>query len=151
MKEPKDKRTKEHKEWKALQPEQLKETVGLGDVVEKITKATGIKKVVDAVAKKLDKDCGCDEKKEKWNKIPLFIKTKARRCFTDKHVLDYGFFIEQRKVNTWTLEDRRFLIDMFAHVFALQYNIKNFGGNCGGCAKTLKSMQEKLDKVCYEK
>ena len=49
MEEPKDKRTKEYKEWKALQievvdPIELTESVGLGDVVEKITKVTGVKK-----------------------------------------------------------------------------------------------------------
>ena len=37
---------------------------GLGDTIEKITKATGIKKVVD----KLPGDCGCDKRKETLNK-----------------------------------------------------------------------------------
>ena len=36
---------------------------GLGDTIEKITKATGIKKVVDL----LTDDCGCDKRKEKLN------------------------------------------------------------------------------------
>lgn len=42
---------------------------GLGDTVEKITKATGIKAVVDGVSKKLDKDCGCKKRKERLNKM----------------------------------------------------------------------------------
>lgn len=42
MKEPKDKRTKAWKEWK--QNFDKKNSIGLGDVVEKVTKATGIKK-----------------------------------------------------------------------------------------------------------
>ena len=65
-----DKRTKdyrEYKEWKATQVEEgykkLKKNVdsqskGLGDTVAKITKATGIDKVVEFVA---GEDCGCDE------------------------------------------------------------------------------------------
>ena len=40
---------------------------GFGDTVEKITKATGIKKVVDTVADALDADCGCDKRKKKLN------------------------------------------------------------------------------------
>ena len=42
---------------------------GLGDTIEKITKATGIKKVVDTVAKATGKDCGCNKRKEKLNKM----------------------------------------------------------------------------------
>ena len=39
---------------------------GLGDTVEKITKATGIKSAFDMFIKK---DCGCDKRKDKLNKI----------------------------------------------------------------------------------
>ena len=46
-----------------------KKSKGLGDSIEKITKATGIKKVVDKVAKVTGKDCGCNKRKEKLNKM----------------------------------------------------------------------------------
>ena len=36
---------------------------GLGDAIEKITKATGIKAVVDKIAEITDTDCGCDKRK----------------------------------------------------------------------------------------
>ncbi|QDP51097.1 MAG: hypothetical protein Unbinned3907contig1000_40 [Prokaryotic dsDNA virus sp.] len=39
---------------------------GLGDVVEKITEATGIKKAVKTV---FGDDCGCEERKEKLNNL----------------------------------------------------------------------------------
>ena len=42
---------------------------GLGDTIEKITKVTGIKKVVDTVAKATGKDCGCGKRKESMNKM----------------------------------------------------------------------------------
>ena len=42
---------------------------GLGDSIEKITKATGIKKVVDTVAKATGKDCGCGAIKNTLNKM----------------------------------------------------------------------------------
>ena len=40
---------------------------GLGDTIEKITTATGIKKVVEAVSKATGKDCGCAKRREKLN------------------------------------------------------------------------------------
>lgn len=40
---------------------------GLGDSIEKITTATGIKKVVDKIAG--EKDCGCGKRKNKLNKM----------------------------------------------------------------------------------
>ena len=42
---------------------------GLGDSIEKITKATGIKKVVDTVSKATGKDCGCKKRKETLNNL----------------------------------------------------------------------------------
>ena len=42
---------------------------GLGDTVEKFTKATGIKKAVDVVSKAMGKDCGCKGRKDKLNKM----------------------------------------------------------------------------------
>ena len=39
---------------------------GLGDTIAKVTKATGIDKVVKAVA---GDSCGCDERREKLNKL----------------------------------------------------------------------------------
>ena len=40
---------------------------GLGDTIEKFTRATGIKKVVDTVAKAAGKDCGCGARKNSLN------------------------------------------------------------------------------------
>ena len=46
-----------------------KKSKGLGDTIAKITKATGIKKVVDTVAKKTGKDCGCKKRQETLNRL----------------------------------------------------------------------------------
>jgi len=46
---------------------------GLGDTIERITTATGIKKVVDTVSKVTGKDCGCEKRKEKMNNPNLLI------------------------------------------------------------------------------
>jgi hypothetical protein len=42
---------------------------GLGDTIEKITTATGIKAVVEAVSKKTGKPCGCQKRKEMLNRV----------------------------------------------------------------------------------
>lgn len=42
---------------------------GLGDSIEKFTKATGIKNIVDQVNKlRGEKDCGCGKRKDQLNK-----------------------------------------------------------------------------------
>ena len=38
-------------------------SIGFGDTIERFTSATGIKKVVDAVAKATGSDCGCGKEK----------------------------------------------------------------------------------------
>ena len=42
---------------------------GLGDSIEKITTATGIKKVVAVVSKITGKPCGCSERKDTLNRV----------------------------------------------------------------------------------
>jgi hypothetical protein len=48
---------------------------GLGDTIDKITTATGIKKVVYSIAEATGKDCGCAARKDKLNRVfPYSIK-----------------------------------------------------------------------------
>tara|TARA_R110001592_G_scaffold108748_2_gene303863 strand:- start:1366 stop:1530 length:165 start_codon:yes stop_codon:yes gene_type:complete len=47
---------------------------GLGDTIEKITKATGIKNIVNLVTN--DSDCGCNKRKEALNKAFPYKKNK---------------------------------------------------------------------------
>ena len=47
---------------------------GIGDSIEKFTKATGIKAVVNKVAKATGKDCGCDERRDSLNRRFPFKK-----------------------------------------------------------------------------
>ena len=47
---------------------------GLGDTIEKITTATGIKKTVDAVSKVTGRECGCKKRKENLNNPDLLVK-----------------------------------------------------------------------------
>ena len=71
MEEPKDKRTKAYKEWKANQE---KESQGLGDTIAKVTEATGIKKAVELIA---GEDCGCDKRQKILNRLFKYNKPKC--------------------------------------------------------------------------
>jgi len=41
---------------------------GIGDSIEKFTKATGIKNVVDKVSNAIGKDCGCSDRRDSLNR-----------------------------------------------------------------------------------
>lgn len=51
----------------------MEKSKGLGDSLERFTKVTGIKKVVDAVSKATGKDCGCGKRKEALNSKSLLV------------------------------------------------------------------------------
>jgi len=41
----------------------MEKSKGLGDTIDKVTAATGLKKLVEAVSK----DCGCERRRQKLN------------------------------------------------------------------------------------
>ncbi len=47
----------------------IKESRGLGDTIHNVTTVTGIKKVVDKIAEKTGKPCGCGQRREALNKM----------------------------------------------------------------------------------
>tara|TARA_Y100000361_G_scaffold42454_1_gene36505 strand:- start:371 stop:562 length:192 start_codon:yes stop_codon:yes gene_type:complete len=49
---------------------------GLGDSIEKLTKATGIKSIVEKGARALGKDCGCSERRDSLNRMFPYKKNK---------------------------------------------------------------------------
>jgi len=64
---------------------------GLGDTIEQITTATGIKKLVKFIA---GEDCGCDERKEKLNKIFPYFKPN---CLEEEEYNYLTDFFNNRK------------------------------------------------------
>lgn len=125
---PKDKRTKEYRAWKAkydAAPE------GLGDVVESITTATGIKAAVEAVAEAFDADCGCEDRKIKLNNIMRF---KLKDCFTeeefnflsDYYSEDLGGFREN--IDIESAEQAKFL-EIYNRIMPRTRSLTN----CGSC------------------
>lgn len=88
---------------------------GVGDVIEKVTTATGIKKVVDFVS---GKDCNCKENQKKAN-LALPFRFKAR-CLTEK---EYNTWKEFTKIRTLkiTSDQIKMICRMFADIFNRQY------------------------------
>ena len=59
------------KKWRNVE-----KSKGLGDTIEKITTATGIKKVVETVAKATGKDCGCKKRRDALNRAFPYQQNK---------------------------------------------------------------------------
>ena len=127
----------------------VKTTKGAGDMVEKITKKTGIKKVVELFAN--GKDCGCDKRKEKLNAIRVPKKITVN-CFDETQYNEYKNFIDTRKVKmlgsskgkgTLTVKEVSFVSNLYANIT----NTPPFKP-CSTCsAKPVIRMIEVLDQV----
>ena len=105
--EPKiDKRSKAYKEWKKNHEA---ESEGLGDTVEKFTKATGIDKVVKFIA---GEDCGCEERKQKLNEAFRYNKPE---CLTEDEFNYLSDFFEQR-TNIIKPSQQKVLLEIYNRV-----------------------------------
>jgi hypothetical protein len=89
---------------------------GLGDTVEKITKATGIKAVVDAFADATGLDCGCDARKEKLNKLFPYKRAEVL-CLEESEYKVLDEFFASFNGNEIKLEYQKPLSSIHARVF----------------------------------
>lgn len=119
-----DKRTKEYKEWVKRSQESSK---GLGDIVESITEATGIKKVVKAI---WGEDCGCEERKEKLNR--LFRRTNVK-CLEEDEYLYLKDFYSRNKGSKVDRADVRMLVRIHNRVMGSGYKEST---SCSTCVRT---------------
>ena len=89
---------------------------GLGDTIEQITEATGIKAGVEKLAQAIGWDCGCDARKEKLNQM---FPYKKINCLTEE---DYEYLVgwfSQDRYQVSILEQRR-LTEIYYNVFNQQ-------------------------------
>lgn len=97
---------------------------GLGDSIEKVFKATGIDKVAKKV---LGDDCGCEERKEKLNKMFPYAKV---RQFTEDEMSIYESVLP-RIGSTVKREDQAILVKLYNKVF----NANKKPSSCGKCVQ----------------
>ena len=115
-----------------------KQPKGLGDVIENITKATGIKKLVEWA---FGDDCGCRERQEKLNK--LFPRKLNPECLTEK---EYKILIEIKleKFAAHTKIDsklQRKILPIYNRVFRKRQEFTS----CASCViRIVKEMQAVL-------
>ena len=129
-----DKRTKAYKEWKAkFEKEQESKSKGLGDTVEKITKATGIKKAVKAI---FGDDCGCDERKDRLNSIMSY---KVVNCLEEDEYNYIREFLDRNRASV-TMSEQRRLLDIYDRVF----NQRKQMSSCPSCVRGMISELKKL-------
>ena len=124
--------------------------IDLGDMIEEVTKATGIKKLVEVFTD--GKDCGCDKRKEKLNKIKAGRNIKVN-CFTKYEYNTYDLFVKTRtikiledKTGTGTLQNEQivFLSNLYGRI------TNQPAYNCRSCSsKPFIKMIDVLDQV-YE-
>ena len=120
-----DKRTKAYKESQKAK--------GLGDSIEKITKATGIDKLVKFVA---GEDCGCEERKEKLNRMFPYKKVNCLQE-SEYNYLDTFFKAKATSVNGDT---QKKLIDISNRVF----NERKTTSTCNSCVISMVNRLKKL-------
>ena len=115
---------------------------GLGDSIEKITKATGIKAATDYIFDKLGVDCKCDERKEKLNKLFPYKKIE---CMTEE---EYNFLKQffKRRTNKLSSEAQQHLLKIHNRVF----NQNREMTSCSSCVKELINTMQKLYKEYEE-
>jgi len=65
---------------------ETKKMEGLGDVVHAVTSTLGIDKLVKMVFTDNGIDCGCDDRRKRWNKAYSFSRP-PHECLTEKEFL----------------------------------------------------------------
>jgi hypothetical protein len=110
---------------------------GLGDTVEKVLEKTGIAKVAKWI---LGEDCGCQERKEKLNKL---FPYKKPECLTEDEFkyLDKYFTESKSTVHPKTQEK---LLKIGNRVFHQKMSMTS----CTSCFK--KNLHDQLHKVYKE-
>ena len=101
---------------------------GLGDTIEQITEATGIKAVVEVFSKATGIDCGCDKRKETLNK--LFPYNSNINCLTESDYNLLTSFLAPDK-NTLTPTEQLAVSDIYFNVFNYRLQLSS----CGSCWK----------------
>lgn len=111
---------------------------GLGDTIERITEATGIKNVVETIADALDADCGCKARKETLNKI--FPNRKMNNL--SLHDYDYldNFFSQPH--STVSSPVQVVLVEIYNSVFNAKRKFTTCSPCLAGLVRELKSIYD---------
>ena len=110
---------------------------GLGDTIEAITEATGIKTVVELFSKATGIDCKCEERKEKLNNLISYRRNV--NCLKEDEYL-FLKVLYDNKVNQLTPKQQHTIKEIYLNVF----NEKLDSSNCSSCWRTILSDLRKV-------
>ena len=111
---------------------------GLGDTIEQITTATGIKAVVEKVSELTGIDCGCEERREKLNALWSYRQPK---CLSESSIEWLNTFLNN-KPEQLTIILQNKLKSIYKEVFDIDFASTN-------CASCWRDMIREIEKV-YE-
>jgi hypothetical protein len=98
-----------------------KKSIGLGDTIEKITEATGIKKLVELSGF----DCGCGARKELLNRLFPYVKPN---CLIEDDY-DYLTILFSKFLNELSINQQYRLIEIYERVFGTRLE----QSSCASC------------------
>jgi|TARA_R110000822_G_scaffold59111_3_gene147704 hypothetical protein len=116
---------------KATKPTKKPRSKGLGDTVEKITKATGIKAVVKAFTDATGIDCGCDKRKETLNKL---FRYSQPECLVKE---EHEYLKQVLPKNVILAEEQEVINKIFNRIFHKNVQVTS----CGSC------LQSRIDQL----
>jgi predicted Zn-ribbon and HTH transcriptional regulator len=109
---------------------------GLGDTVEKVTKATGIDKAVKWL---VGEDCGCDKRKDKLNNLFPYRQPKCLQ--EEEHKYLTTFF--ESKTNTLAPSQQRELLNIYNRVMSTNEQVSS-------CPDCWRNRIKELKKIYNE-
>ena len=119
-----------------------KQSKGLGDTISKITKATGISKVVDKISEVTGVPCNCEERRSKLNQM---FPYKTIRQFTEDEIKIYEDTISKIQGSTIKGEEQAILVKLYNKVF----NENKKPSSCSSCVQqTLAKLKKVYENSC---
>lgn len=113
----------------------LSEAIGVGDVIEVITEATGIRRLFDRFAP----DCGCDLRREKLNKTLGFYTP-----MTKEQKAEFDDVVNNIKDDVITTADQTRINELYRTIF----NRRAASTSCGSCVVTRMSQLQRVYDLC---
>ena len=112
---------------------------GLGDTIEQITTATGIKAVVDKISEVTGIDCGCEERKELLNKIWTY---RHPNCLSIESIEWLSTFLPNRPEQL-TIKQQEKLKVIYKETFNIDFQTTS----CGSCWRDMIREIERVYEV----
>jgi len=110
---------------------------GLGDTIEQITEATGIKAAVELFTKVTGVDCNCDKRKDILNNLISYRKNV--NCLKEDEYL-FLKVLYDTNVNQLTPKQQYKIMDIYLNVF----NEKLEHSNCSSCWRDIMNDLRKV-------